>query len=140
MLGRTRTCDLLIRSLTRSRTGGDREGHRETKQRFYRCTRTYQPPRLSGYRSCFTCKTLALESGAEGIRIPDLRRAKAALSRTSTLTEVASIAEGWCTRSLDAAEYSKRSIGSHAFTQDQSERKGFMSRRVCVSEGTSWWR
>src|SRR5215204_7439357 len=35
-LGRTRTCDLLIRSQTRSRTRGDREGHRETKQRFYR--------------------------------------------------------------------------------------------------------
>jgi hypothetical protein len=35
-LGRTRTCDLLIRSQTRSRTGGDREGHRETKPRFYR--------------------------------------------------------------------------------------------------------
>jgi hypothetical protein len=34
-LGRARTCDLLIRSQTRSRTGGDREGHRETKQRFY---------------------------------------------------------------------------------------------------------
>ena len=30
-LGRTRTCDLLIRSQTRLRTGGDREGHRETK-------------------------------------------------------------------------------------------------------------
>ena len=28
-LGRTRTCDLLIRSQTRSKTGGDREGHRE---------------------------------------------------------------------------------------------------------------
>src|SRR5215207_634662 len=35
-LGRTRTCDLLIRSQTRSRTGGDREGHGETKPRFYR--------------------------------------------------------------------------------------------------------
>ena len=35
-LGRTRTCDLLIRSQTRSKTGGDREGHGETKQRFYR--------------------------------------------------------------------------------------------------------
>ena len=34
-LGRTRTCDLLIRSQTRSRTGGDREGHGETKPRFY---------------------------------------------------------------------------------------------------------
>ncbi len=34
-LGRTRTCDLLIRSQTRSRTGGDIEGHRGTKQRFY---------------------------------------------------------------------------------------------------------
>src|SRR5215203_3405765 len=34
-LGRTRTCGLLIRSQTHSRTGGDREGHRETKQRFY---------------------------------------------------------------------------------------------------------
>src|SRR5215212_3112398 len=34
-LGRTRTCDLLIRSWTRSKTGGDREGHGETKQRFY---------------------------------------------------------------------------------------------------------
>ncbi len=29
-LGRTRTCDLLIRSQTRSRTGGDREGHGKT--------------------------------------------------------------------------------------------------------------
>jgi hypothetical protein len=35
-LGRTRTCDLLIRTQTRSRTGGDREGHEETKPRFYR--------------------------------------------------------------------------------------------------------
>ena len=34
-LGRTRTCDLLIRSQTRSRTRGDIEGHRGTKQRFY---------------------------------------------------------------------------------------------------------
>ena len=34
-LGRTRTCDLLIRSQTRSRTGGDMEGHGETKPRFY---------------------------------------------------------------------------------------------------------
>src|SRR5215217_5480048 len=34
-LGRTRTCDLLIRSQTRSRIRSDREGHRETKQRFY---------------------------------------------------------------------------------------------------------
>ena len=33
-LGRTRTCDLLIRSQTRSRTGGDREEQGETKQRF----------------------------------------------------------------------------------------------------------
>src|SRR5919112_2784461 len=39
--------------------------------------------------------------------------------------------------SLNAAEYFKRCIGSHAFMQDQGERKGFMSRRVCVSEGTS---
>jgi len=43
-------------------------------------------------------------------------------------------------RSLDAAEYSKRCIGSHAFTQDQGERKGFMRRRVCVSAGTSYGR
>src|SRR5215204_4346839 len=35
-LGRTRTCDLLIRSQTRSRTGSDREGQGETKARFYR--------------------------------------------------------------------------------------------------------
>ena len=35
-LGRTRTCGLLIRSQTRSRTGGDAEGHRETKPRLYR--------------------------------------------------------------------------------------------------------
>src|SRR5215216_4527443 len=35
-LGRTRTCDLLNRSQTRSRTGGDREGHGETKPCFYR--------------------------------------------------------------------------------------------------------
>jgi hypothetical protein len=34
-LGRIRTCDLLIRSQTRLRTGGDREGHGETKPRFY---------------------------------------------------------------------------------------------------------
>src|SRR5215213_3413120 len=34
-LGRTRTCDLLIRSWTRSRTGGDRKGHGGTKPRFY---------------------------------------------------------------------------------------------------------
>src|SRR5215218_10028507 len=34
-LGRTRTCDLLIRSQTRSRTRGDRERHGETKPRFY---------------------------------------------------------------------------------------------------------
>ena len=33
--GRTRTCDLLIRSQTRSSTGGDTEGHRDTKLRFY---------------------------------------------------------------------------------------------------------
>ena len=39
--------------------------------------------------------------------------------------------------SLDATEYSKRCRRSHAFTQDQGERKGFTSRRVCVSEGTS---
>jgi hypothetical protein len=36
VLGRTRTCDLLIRSQTRTKTGGDREGREETKQRFYR--------------------------------------------------------------------------------------------------------
>jgi hypothetical protein len=35
-LGRTRTYDLLIRSQTRSSTGGVAEGHRETKQRLYR--------------------------------------------------------------------------------------------------------
>ncbi len=34
-LGRTRTCDLLIRSQTRSRTRGDTEGRGETKPRFY---------------------------------------------------------------------------------------------------------
>ena len=86
----------------------------------------------------FTCKTALYVSEAEGIRTPDLRRAKAALSQTSTLAEVASIADGRrLVCSLDAAEYSKRCIGSHAFTQDQGERKGFMSRRVCVSEGTS---
>src|SRR5215216_895082 len=34
-LGRTRTCDLLISSQTRSRTGSDREGHGETKPCFY---------------------------------------------------------------------------------------------------------
>src|SRR5215208_3949661 len=39
--------------------------------------------------------------------------------------------------SLDATEYSKRCRRSHAFTQDQGERKRFMSRRVCVSEGAS---
>src|SRR5215211_2391990 len=35
-LGRTRTCDLLIRSHSPSQTGRDREGQGETKQRFYR--------------------------------------------------------------------------------------------------------
>ena len=34
-LGKTRTCNLLIRSQTRSRTEGDREGHGQTKLRFY---------------------------------------------------------------------------------------------------------
>src|SRR5215213_5621163 len=34
-LDRTRTCGLLILSLRRSRTGTDREGHGETKPRFY---------------------------------------------------------------------------------------------------------
>src|SRR5215213_8747577 len=34
-LGRTRTCDLLIRSQTRSSTRGDTKGQGETKQRFY---------------------------------------------------------------------------------------------------------
>ena len=34
-LGRTRTCDLLIRSQTRSKTEGDREGQGETKPCFY---------------------------------------------------------------------------------------------------------
>jgi hypothetical protein len=33
--GRTQLCDLLIRSQTRSRTGGDREEHGETKPCFY---------------------------------------------------------------------------------------------------------
>jgi hypothetical protein len=31
----------------------------------------------------FSCKTEVFKSGAEGIRTPDLRRAKAALSRLS---------------------------------------------------------
>jgi hypothetical protein len=44
---------------------------------------------------------------------------------------------GVLAHSLDAAEYSKRCRRSHAFTQDRGKRKGFMSRRVCVSEGTS---
>src|SRR5215207_8185428 len=44
---------------------------------------------------------------------------------------------GVLAHSLDATEYSKRCRRSHAFTQDQGERKRFMSRRVCVSEGTS---
>ena len=35
-LGRTRTCDLLIRSPSPSKTGRDIEGQVETKQRFYR--------------------------------------------------------------------------------------------------------
>jgi integrase-like protein len=35
-LGRTRTCEVLIRSHFRSRTRADTEGHRETKLRFYR--------------------------------------------------------------------------------------------------------
>src|ERR687885_39962 len=39
-LGRTRTCDLLIRSQTRSSSGGDTEGHRETKPRLYRQSST----------------------------------------------------------------------------------------------------
>ena len=34
-LGRTRTCDLLIRSQTRSSTRGDTKGQGETKPRFY---------------------------------------------------------------------------------------------------------
>src|SRR5829696_5260579 len=34
-LGRTRTCDLLIRSHSPSGTRADTEGHRETKPRFY---------------------------------------------------------------------------------------------------------
>jgi hypothetical protein len=34
-------------------------------------------------RSNFTCKSPYNQSGAEGIRTPDLRRAKAALSRLS---------------------------------------------------------
>ncbi len=33
--------------------------------------------------SHFTCRTASFISGAEGIRTPDLRRAKAALSRLS---------------------------------------------------------
>jgi hypothetical protein len=33
--------------------------------------------------------------------------------------------------SLDAVEYSKHCLRSRAFTQNQSEPKGFMSRRVC---------
>src|SRR5215216_2627438 len=44
---------------------------------------------------------------------------------------------GVLANSLDAAEYSKRCRWSHAFTQDRGKRKGFMSRRVCVSEGAS---
>jgi hypothetical protein len=35
-LGRTRTCDLLIRSHSHSGTGTDMEGQGETKPRFYR--------------------------------------------------------------------------------------------------------
>jgi hypothetical protein len=38
---------------------------------------------------------------------------------------------------LDAAEYSKRCLGSRTFTRDQSEPEGFMSRKVCFREGTS---
>src|SRR5829696_4479839 len=44
---------------------------------------------------------------------------------------------GVLANSLDAAEYSKRCRWSHAFTQARGKRKGFMSRRVCVSEGAS---
>jgi hypothetical protein len=33
----------------------------------------------------FSCKTALFKSGAEGIRTPDLRRAKAALSETFAL-------------------------------------------------------
>jgi hypothetical protein len=48
----------------------------------------------------FSCKTANFKSGAEGIRTPDLRRAKAALSETFELIEVPSYADHQGTRSL----------------------------------------
>lgn len=41
--------------------------------------------------------------------------------------------------SLDAVEYSKRWLLSHAFTEDQSEPEDFPSRRVYFREETSWY-
>jgi len=40
--------------------------------------------------------------------------------------------------SVDVADYFKRCLGSHTFTQVQSEPEGLTSRRVCFREGTSW--
>src|SRR5919112_911130 len=47
-LGRTRTCDLLIRSHSPSGTGRDSGGQGETKQRFYRESRSLKGHRGTG--------------------------------------------------------------------------------------------
>jgi hypothetical protein len=60
---------------------------------YYWCMGSTKPSSALPICFYFGCKTAALRSGAEGIRTPDLRRAKAALSRLSYGPDLASWGE-----------------------------------------------
>ena len=60
---------------------------------YYWCRKSGEISPLFALLLRFTCKSTYFRSGAEGIRTPDLRRAKAALSRLSYGPDMASWGE-----------------------------------------------
>ena len=91
---------------------------------YYWCTTDRSPVRTSFRVLRFTCKSAGFRSGAEGIRTPDLRRAKAALSRLSYGPDLASWGEftAVAQRGLTGPEFGGRA--DKVLADDGRERVG----------------